>query len=71
VSLVHQQFRRGATELRSDSGSVTRELSVRRSDLMSATSLVRRAGLGFTFSFPAAPQVETPAPKAEREKPPK
>lgn len=52
VNLVHQRFRRGATELHGDDGSVTRDLSVRRSDLVSALSLVKRAGLGFAFAFP-------------------
>lgn len=52
VNLVHQRFRRGATELHGDDGSVTRELSVKRSDLVSALSLIKRAGLGFAFAFP-------------------
>ncbi|HZM34451.1 MAG TPA: hypothetical protein VFC18_08135 [Burkholderiales bacterium] len=52
VNLVHQRFQRGATELHGDDGSVMRALSVRRSDLVSALSLVKRAGLGFAFAFP-------------------
>lgn len=53
VNLVHQRFQRGATELHGDDGSTTGELSVRRSDLVSALSLVKRAGLGFAFAFPS------------------
>ena len=53
VNLVHQRFRRGATELHGDDGSTTGELSVRRSDLVSALSLIKRAGLGFAFAFPS------------------
>jgi hypothetical protein len=52
VDLVHQRFQRGATELRGDDGSTTGALSVKRSDLVSALSLIKRAGLGFSFAFP-------------------
>jgi len=53
VNLVHQRFQGGATELHGDDGSTTGELSVRRSDLVSAISLIKRAGLGFAFAFPS------------------
>jgi hypothetical protein len=69
VNLVHQRFRRGATELHDDVGSTSRWLSVKRGDLVSATSLIKRAGLGFTFAFPPASEAEAPAQPVERETP--
>ena len=50
IDFARQRFANGATEVRcSDGRSITR-LSVRRSDALSAISLVKRTGLPFSFS---------------------
>jgi len=49
VDLTRARFARGATELRGEEETVG-ELSVARSDLVSALSLIRRIGLPFSFS---------------------
>ena len=54
VSAVHQRFAYGATQLRSNDGSVIEHLSVKRSHLASAMRLVKQAGLPFAFALPAA-----------------
>ena len=49
VDLTRAQFARGATELRGQRETVG-ELSVARSDLASALSLIKRVGLPFSFT---------------------
>jgi hypothetical protein len=50
--LTKQHFARGATELRFHGGTAPlRDLSIRRSDLLSALSLIKRTGLPFSFAF--------------------
>jgi hypothetical protein len=54
--LTQQYFARGATELRSrDAAAPLRELSIRRSDMLSAISLIKRTGLPFSFAVTATP----------------
>jgi|tagenome__1003787_1003787.scaffolds.fasta_scaffold19708874_2 hypothetical protein len=54
--LTQQYFARGATELRSrDATAPLRELSIRRSDMLSAISLIKRTGLPFSFALTATP----------------
>jgi len=54
VDLTRARFARGATELRG-CGETVGELSVARSDLVSAVSLIKRIGLPFSFSGPTRP----------------
>jgi len=51
IDLRKQHFACGATELRSADGSVVRELSLNRGELLSAVSLIKRAGLPFSFAL--------------------
>jgi hypothetical protein len=51
VDLSSQRFARGATELRDTNGTVTGELSVKRGELESALSFIKRAGLPFSFAL--------------------
>jgi hypothetical protein len=51
VDLTHARFARGAIELRVR-GETVGELSVARSDLLSAVSLIKRTGLPFSFGGP-------------------
>lgn len=64
INLVTQRFALGATQLRSADGHVVDNLSVRRADLRFALSIVRRAGLPFSFALLAprhqAQRDETP-----------
>ena len=50
VDITRQRFGRGATQLQSPDGSIVDELSVRRSEMVSALSLIKRAGLPFSFA---------------------
>ena len=56
ADLTKQHFARGATELRCNDGQPpVRDLSVKRSDMLSAISLIKRTGLPFSFALvPAA-----------------
>jgi hypothetical protein len=58
VDLVKQRFARGATELRARDGTVVRELSIQRSDLDSAISLIKRVGLPLSFVLEGAPAAQ-------------
>lgn len=51
INLVTQRFALGATQLRSTDGNVVDGLSVQRSDLLFALSIIRRAGLPFSFAL--------------------
>ena len=52
ADLTKQHFARGATELRCHDGQPTvRDLSVKRSDMLSAISLIKRIGLPFSFAM--------------------
>lgn len=55
VNLSGQRFARGATRLVYDDGRIFDDLSVRRSDMLSATSLIKRTGLAFSFAFSLDP----------------
>jgi hypothetical protein len=56
IDLTRQRFARGATRLRHDESAGAGELSVRRSDMLSAISLIKRAGSPFSFALsPRAP----------------
>jgi hypothetical protein len=50
VDLTKMHFARGATELRSASETI-RDMSVARGELLSALSLIRCAGLTFSFAI--------------------
>ena len=65
INLVTQRFALGATQLRSTDGNVVDELSVQRSDLLFALSIIRRAGLPFSFAL-LAPERRGEAPAARR-----
>jgi hypothetical protein len=51
VDLTQQRFARGATELRGPNHAVLRGLLVRRAELHSALSVIRRAGITFAFDL--------------------
>jgi ribosomal subunit interface protein len=51
ADLTRQRFARGASELHGTDGSSVGALSVVRSDLISAISLIRRTGLPFSFAL--------------------
>jgi hypothetical protein len=53
VDLTKQHFARGATALRSPDGSTQQDLTVLRGEMLSAISLIKRAGLPFAFALPA------------------
>lgn len=53
-----QRFSRGATELHGKDGSVVGDLTVRRTDLVPALSLIRRAGIPFAFAPAQEPPVQ-------------
>ena len=56
VDLTQRRFARGATELRGGNQPAARDLSIRYCDLQSALSLIRRAGVTFTFALsPTSP----------------
>lgn len=61
INLVTQRFALGATQLRSSDGNVVDGLSVQRSDLLFALSIIRRAGLPFSFAL-LAPERRSDAP---------
>ena len=68
VHLTTQRFDRGATRLRASDGSEIADLCVRRSDLMSALSLIKRTGLPFSFAtVPAEPKPMVDDAKAPSE----
>jgi hypothetical protein len=71
VDLTQQQFVRGATELRSKDGTRLGNLSLQRGEMLSAISLIRRAGLPFSFALPLAREKDathepTPTPVTKR-----
>jgi hypothetical protein len=69
ADLTKQHFARGATELRCHDGQPTvRDLSVKRSDMLSAISLIKRIGLPFSFAITAVQDTGTPVGE-EDEKP--
>jgi hypothetical protein len=68
IDLTRQHFARGATELRNTDGSRRGELSLLRGELLSAISLIRRAGLPFAFALPST-TAEVLAPDRQKEKP--
>jgi hypothetical protein len=53
---TRQHFARGATELRCADAPPVRDMSIKRSDLLSAVSLIKRAGLPFAFAIERAPE---------------
>ena len=59
VDLIKQHFVRGATELRATDGSRVLDLSVLRGEILSAISLVKRAGLPFSLAL-ATPKAAEP-----------
>ena len=67
VNLVQQRFALGATQLRSADGLVVDHLSVERADLLFALTIVKRAGLPFSFALlapeRALPPEDAKAPK--------
>jgi hypothetical protein len=54
VDLTQRRFARGATELRGGNQPAARDLSIRYGDLQSALSLIKRAGVSFTFALSPA-----------------
>jgi hypothetical protein len=54
IDLLVQRFARGATQVRGG-GETIGELTVRRGELLSAISLVKRAGLPFRLALPGDP----------------
>ena len=51
VNLVTQRFTQGARQLRSNDGKVYGPLFVRRSDMLSAITQIKKAGLMFSFAL--------------------
>ena len=60
INLVAQRFALGATQLRSADGGLIDNLSVQRSDLLFALTIVKRAGLPFGFALLAPQRIESP-----------
>jgi len=54
VDLTRQRFVRGATQLRSADGTTIGELSLKQTDVVSAISLIKRAGLPFSLALSPA-----------------
>jgi hypothetical protein len=70
LDVVSGRFLRGATEFRRSDGSIVSEMSVRRGELTSALSLIRRVGIPFGLAIDDTPMAAAPAraPKTTREK---
>lgn len=62
LDVVSGKFVRGATEFRHGDGSIVTDMSVRRGDLTSALSLIRRVGIPFGLAIDDTPTVAAPAP---------
>jgi hypothetical protein len=66
VNLVLYRFVDGATQLRANDGKVFEALVVKRSDVLFAISIIKRAGLPFSFAVvPAEPPAAPPQRAAE------
>ena len=62
INLGTQRFTHGAGCIRSADGAEFRDISVKRSDLVTAMSFIARTGLPYSFvSMPAATQPRSPA----------
>ncbi len=72
LDVVSGKFLRGATEFRHSDGSIVTDMSIRRGDLTSALSLIRRVGIPFGLALADEPSepVSQPvkAPKTTPEK---
>ncbi|HET7197925.1 MAG TPA: hypothetical protein VFI86_04605, partial [Burkholderiales bacterium] len=66
--LLQGKFARGATEFRRNDGSTVRSMSVKRTDLTSALSLVRRVGIPFSLAL-AGDEQRAPQPQDETDAP--
>ena len=71
VDLTRQHFALGATQLHAMDGTKLGNLSLQRGEMLSAISLIRRAGLPFSFAMPLAEEKNatrepTPAPVTKR-----
>jgi len=69
IDLRTQRFARGATEIRSVDGSSIDNLSVLRSDAVSAIPFVVRTGVTFTRYLPLAETIQPSPATASRERP--
>jgi hypothetical protein len=67
INLVAQRFALGASQLRSANGVID-NLSVQRSDMLFALSIVKRAGLPLSFALLAPERIEPSAQPAEEPK---
>lgn len=63
LDLLTGKFVRGATEFRRNDGSSVHAMSVKRTDLTSALSLIRRVGIPFGLALEADEKAEKPAPE--------
>ena len=63
VDVLRGRFARGATEFRRSDGTVVAWMSVKRGDLTSALSLIRRVGIPFGFAIEREPDEKAPAPE--------
>ena len=68
INLVRQRFALGATQLRSADGKVVDNLSVQRADLLFALTIVKRAGLPFSFALLAPERTAPPDESAAAKK---
>ena len=71
VDVLNGKFTRGATEFRRRDGAVVSTMTVRRGDLTSALSLIRRVGIPFGLAIDAEPQEKASAPEREARTPEK
>ena len=71
LDVLSGKFARGATEFRRSNGGVVTSMTVRRGDLASALSLIRRVGIPFGLAIEAEPGEEARSPERERRAPEK
>lgn len=67
LDLIHGRFARGATEFRRSDGTAVRAMSIKRTDLTSALSLIKRVGIPFGLALEADEAGRTTPSRAPRE----
>jgi hypothetical protein len=71
LDVLNGKFLRGATEFRRSNGVVVTAMTVKRGDLGSALSLIRRVGIPFGLAIEREPDEKAPAPEREPHTPEK
>ena len=67
LDLINGRFARGATEFHRNDGMTVRAMSVKRTDLASALSLIKRVGIPFGLALEADEAERTAPSRAPRQ----